>query len=152
MENWGAMTYRETNLLWDEKESSEINKQRIAAVLTHEMAHLWFGDLVTCDWWSTTWLNEGFARYFQYFGTHLVEKEWDLPGQFVVEQLQGVLPMDSLPGTHPMTNPEVYTPGQSSAMFSSISYNKGASIIRMIEHHMKTANFKKALQSYLKLK
>uniref|UniRef100_A0A336KRZ8 Aminopeptidase N n=2 Tax=Culicoides sonorensis TaxID=179676 RepID=A0A336KRZ8_CULSO len=149
MENWGAMTYRETNLLWDEQDSSAINKQRIAAVLTHEIAHLWFGDLVTCEWWSETWLNEGFARYFQYHGTHLVENKWNLPWQFVVEQVQSVFQMDSLPGTWPMTNPEVYTPGQSSAMFGSISYNKGASIIRMMEHHMGSDKFQLAIQKYI---
>lgn len=99
--------------------------------------------------WSETWLNEGFARYFQYFGTHLVETKWELPMQFVVEQLQGVFQIDSTDKTYPMTNPEVYTPSQASAMFGSISYNKAASIIRMMEHHIGTANFKSALQKYI---
>ncbi|XP_063707019.1 membrane alanyl aminopeptidase-like [Culicoides brevitarsis] len=151
MENWGAMTYREANLLWDEKESSVRNKQSIGAVLTHEIAHLWFGDLVTCDWWGVTWLNEGFARYFQTFGTHLVEKDWNLPEQFVVDQLHGALSSDSVTSTHPLTNPNVFTPNQCAAMFSGgITYSKGASVIRMMEHHMKTATFKSALRKYIK--
>lgn len=72
MENWGLLTYRETNLLYDADVSTDLAQQRIANVITHEQAHMWFGDLVTCDWWSVTWLNEGFARFFQYFGTAMV--------------------------------------------------------------------------------
>lgn len=72
MENWGLLTYRETNQLYDSELTTALQQQRIAAVITHEQAHLWFGDLVTCEWWGHTWLNEGFARYFQYFGTALV--------------------------------------------------------------------------------
>lgn len=72
MENWGLLTYRETALLYDESESTSMAQQRVATVIAHEQAHMWFGDLVTCDWWSMTWLNEGFARYFQYFGTAMV--------------------------------------------------------------------------------
>lgn len=72
MENWGLLTYRETALLYDPAVSTDLAQQRVATVITHEQAHMWFGDLVTCDWWSYTWLNEGFARYFQYFGTALL--------------------------------------------------------------------------------
>lgn len=72
MENWGLLTYRETNLLYDADVTTDLGQQRIAAVISHEQAHMWFGDLVTCDWWSLTWLNEGFGRFFQYFGTAIV--------------------------------------------------------------------------------
>lgn len=72
MENWGLLTYRERALLYDEGRSPLSSKQSIASVIAHEQAHMWFGDYVTCKWWSYTWLNEGFARYFQYFATHMV--------------------------------------------------------------------------------
>lgn len=68
----GLLTYRESALLYDPKNPSKVSKNRIASVITHEQAHLWFGDLVTCNWWEHTWLNEGFARFFQYFVTAVV--------------------------------------------------------------------------------
>lgn len=149
MENWGLLTYRETNILYRSDDSTSLQQQRIAAVITHEIAHMWFGDLVTCEWWDVTWLNEGFARYFQYFGTAFVEQNWGLLHQFVVEQLQGVMQMDSLESTHPMTS-DVYTPAQVSNIFDSISYNKGAVTLRMVEHIMTTEKFRDALRAYLK--
>lgn len=149
MENLGLLTYRETALLYDEEDSSDIAKQRVATVITHEQAHMWFGDLVTCEWWSYTWLNEGFARYFQYFGTALVEDKWNLGEQFVVEQLQNVMIMDSQLTTHPMTL-DVESHTELSKAFDSISYNKGASVIRMMEHMIGSDKFKTALQKYLR--
>jgi len=69
MENWGLVTYRESRMLYDEKESSAIAQQNVASVITHEITHMWFGNLLTPEWWSYLWLSEGFARYFEYFGT-----------------------------------------------------------------------------------
>ncbi|KAH8358872.1 hypothetical protein KR093_002952 [Drosophila rubida] len=149
MENWGLLTYRERSLLVDESATTLSSRQSIAAVVAHEQAHMWFGDLVTCQWWSYTWLNEGFARFFQYFGTAFVETEWELEKQFVVDQIQSVMAMDSTVSTNPLTDPNTFTPAHLSRMFNSISYNKGATFIRMIEHTMGTANFQKALQEYL---
>ncbi|XP_058061219.1 membrane alanyl aminopeptidase [Anopheles bellator] len=149
MENWGLLTYRETNILYRADDATSLQQQRIAAVISHEIAHQWFGDLVTCEWWDVTWLNEGFARYFQYFGTETVETTWELGHQFVVEQLQGVMQMDSLASTHPMTHP-VYTPAQASAIFDNISYNKGAVILRMMEHFLTPTRFQTALRQYIK--
>ncbi|XP_064552682.1 membrane alanyl aminopeptidase [Drosophila montana] len=149
MENWGLLTYRERSLLVDESATTLSSRQSIAAVVAHEQAHMWFGDLVTCKWWSYTWLNEGFARFFQYFGTAFVETEWELEKQFVVDQLQSVMAMDSTNATNPLSDPNTYTPAHLSRMFNSISYNKGATFIRMIEHTMGTENFQKSLQEYL---
>ncbi|XP_058118577.1 uncharacterized protein LOC131284057 [Anopheles ziemanni] len=149
MENWGLLTYRETNILYRSDDSTSLQQQRIAAVIAHEIAHQWFGDLLTCEWWDVTWLNEGFARYYQFFGTALVEPSWDLEHQFVVEQLQGVMQMDSLTSTHPMTHP-VYTQSQVSGIFDNISYNKGAVVLRMMEHFMTPSTFQAALRAYVK--
>ncbi|XP_017103497.2 membrane alanyl aminopeptidase-like [Drosophila bipectinata] len=149
MENWGLLTYRERSLLVDESATTLASRQAIAAVVAHEQAHMWFGDLVTCEWWSYTWLNEGFARYFQYFGTAMAEDKWDLENQFVVDQVQSVMAMDSTNATNPLTDPNTYTPAHLSRMFNSISYNKGASFIRMIKHTMGETEFQLALQNYL---
>ncbi|EDV93346.1 membrane alanyl aminopeptidase [Drosophila grimshawi] len=149
MENWGLLTYRERSLLVDESATTLASRQSIAQVVAHEQAHMWFGDLVTCKWWSYTWLNEGFARFFQYFGTAFVEKNWELEKQFVVDQIQSVMGMDSTIATNPLSDENTYTPAHLSRMFNSISYNKGAAFIRMIEHTMGTENFQKSLQEYL---
>lgn len=69
MENWGLITYRESRLLYDENSTSDIAKQSIASVIIHELTHMWFGNMITPEWWSYLWLSEAFARYFQYFGT-----------------------------------------------------------------------------------
>lgn len=69
MENWGLITYRESRLLYDEHSTSDVAKQSIASVIIHELTHMWFGNMVTPEWWSYLWLSEAFARYFQYFGT-----------------------------------------------------------------------------------
>lgn len=150
MENLGLLTYREANLLFSQTKTLSMTKQRIAAVIAHEQAHMWFGDLVTCDWWSYTWLNEGFARYYQYHGTAMSETNWALEHQFVVEQLQGVFQMDSSNNTHPMTDPSVNTPSEVSGIFDNISYNKGATFIRMIEKHLGTDRWRNALRAYLR--
>lgn len=69
MENWGLITYRESRLLYDEHSTSDVAKQSIASVIIHELTHMWFGNMITPEWWSYLWLSEAFARYFQYFGT-----------------------------------------------------------------------------------
>jgi aminopeptidase N len=88
MENWGLITYRETALLYKEGVSAASNKQRIAIVVSHELAHQWFGNLVTPSWWTDLWLNEGFASYVEYLGVEEVQPELKLLEQFVVQDLQ----------------------------------------------------------------
>lgn len=126
-------------------------QQRVAAVVAHEQAHMWFGDLVTCEWWKYTWLNEGFARYFQYFVTALVQTDWDLDLQFVPDQLHGALGIDSLEYSYPLTR-DVNTPDEIQETLGTISYQKGASIVRMTEHLLGRDKFLFALQQYLKQK
>ncbi|XP_068909492.1 aminopeptidase N-like [Tenebrio molitor] len=148
MENWGLLTYRETGLLWDEKDSSNLYRQRLENVVSHEIAHMWFGNLVTTHWWSDTFLNEGFARYFQYFGTAEIEPAWELDKQFAVEQVQAILLSDTSPNSAPLSSP-ASSPAQVSGRFSSISYNKGASVFRMVKHFMGEDKFKAGIQTYL---
>ncbi|RZB40073.1 Peptidase M1 and/or CopC domain containing protein, partial [Asbolus verrucosus] len=149
MENWGLATYRETALLWDEQKSSNRYKQRIATVITHELAHMWFGDLVTTHWWDDTFLNEGWATYLEYFITAKVLNDWQLEKQFVLDELQPMLQIDSLQSSRPLSF-KASTPAEVSSRFTSVSYNKGGSILRMVENFMGTENFKKGITKYLK--
>uniref|UniRef100_A0A182QDN7 Aminopeptidase n=1 Tax=Anopheles farauti TaxID=69004 RepID=A0A182QDN7_9DIPT len=149
MENWGLITYRESSLLYVPEEATSLQQQRIASIIAHELAHQWFGNLVTCEWWDVTWLNEGFATYFEYFGTALVESTWELDQQFVLEKVQSALLSDSSSTTHPMTHP-VYTQTEASAMFDSISYNKGGVVLRMMQHYLTDVVFQTAIRDYVK--
>jgi aminopeptidase N len=156
MENWGLITFRETALLWNADYSSNEYKQRVASVVAHEIAHMWFGNLVTFRSWSDPFLNEGFARYFQYFATAQVETEWELEEQFVVEQVQQALAVDvemnssfaNANATHALSSAAT-TPEEISARFDTITYNKGASVIRMFAHAVGLDNFQKGLREYL---
>ncbi|KAJ8921487.1 hypothetical protein NQ315_003105 [Exocentrus adspersus] len=148
MENWGLVTYRETAILWDINESSNRYRQRVATVIAHEFAHQWFGDLVTPKWWSEIFLNEGFATYFEFFTTHEVLPSWQLDKQFVIEELHAALLDDSLENAHALQS-SCSTPAEISSKFSTISYSKGGSVLRMVEHVMQLQNFRTGLQNYL---
>ncbi|GJQ73766.1 hypothetical protein Trydic_g18707 [Trypoxylus dichotomus] len=148
MENWGLVTYRETALLWDRNESTNNNMQRVATVIAHEFAHMWWGNLVTLDWWQWTWLNEGFARYYQYYITSLVETSWELMNQFVIEQQQVIFGSDALESS-PALNAKALTEKEISSKFASVSYNKGASVIRMMINFLGEENYKNGIQQYL---
>lgn len=148
MENWGLITYRETAMLYDEKISSVSNKQRVATVVAHELAHQWFGNLVTPKWWDDLWLNEGFASYVEYIGVDHVEPSWKMLDQFVVEENQDVLKADSLSTSHQISIP-VNNPDEINEIFDRISYGKGASIIRMMNHFLTEDVLKAGLRNYL---
>lgn len=134
-EHWGIITFRETAIYYNSKESSSANKQRVATVISHEMAHQWFGNLVTLKWWDDLWLNEGFASYVEYKGTAYVEPNWEMDFQFCTRTLLPVMEDDALVSSHPIIQ-TVETPDQINAIFDKISYNKGASILRMLEDFM----------------
>lgn len=148
MENWGAVTYRETALLVDEQLSSTANKQWIALVIAHELAHMWFGNLVTMQWWTHLWLNEGFASYIEYLAVDNLFPKWKVWTQFVFMDHCRALELDSLKNTHPI-EVEVQHPKEISEIFDAVSYSKGASIIRMLASYLGTAAFRKGLQYYL---
>lgn len=151
MENWGLVTYRESALLYDPRSSSIGNKERTVTVIAHELAHQWFGNLVTVDWWNDLWLNEGFASYVEYLGADYAEPTWNLKDLIVQNELYRVMAVDALASSHPLSSPanEVNTPAQISELFDSITYSKGASVIRMLSSFLTEDLFKKGLSSYL---
>ncbi|CAH1983246.1 unnamed protein product [Acanthoscelides obtectus] len=151
MENWGLITYREAMFLYDPKEDQSIDKQTVARVIAHELAHSWFGNLVTLAWWSEVFLNEGFARYFEHKAVNEVFPDWELDKQFVVATLQSALATDDLQSIQALQS-EVITPAQIDAKFKAdTSYGKGGSILRMVEHFMGSEQFKSGIQKYLML-
>ncbi|XP_064214193.1 aminopeptidase A isoform X3 [Tribolium castaneum] len=149
MEHWGLVTYRETALLYNNKTHSASNKQRVAEVVAHELAHSWFGNLVTMDWWNNLWLNEGFATYIAAKGIHAITPEWQMMDQFLINTLHSILSLDATQGSHPIIQ-TVETPDQITEVFDSVSYNKGASVLRMLETVVTPATFQKGVTNYLK--
>ena len=102
MENWGLITYRETSLLYSPEETSAQSKQWIAVVIAHELAHQWFGNLVTMKWWNDLWLNEGFASWMEYIGVDHIQPDWHMMDQFFLEIVSPALQLDSLTTSHPI--------------------------------------------------
>src|SRR3989338_2407982 len=123
MENWGAITYRESALLVDENNSSVSNKQWVALVIAHELAHQWFGNLVTMEWWTHLWLNEGFASYIEYLAVDKLFPHWDIWTQFSTNELGIALRLDALLHTHPIEIP-VHHPDEIGEIFDEVSYSK----------------------------
>ncbi|XP_072241404.1 aminopeptidase N-like [Leuresthes tenuis] len=152
MENWGLITYRETALLYDEAFSSNSNKERIATIIAHELAHMWFGNLVTLRWWNDLWLNEGFASYVEYLGADKAEPEWNVKDLIVLNDVHRVFAVDALASSHPLSSKEedIQRPAQISELFDAISYSKGASVLRMLSDFLTETVFQKGLQTYLK--
>nr|XP_010592130.1 aminopeptidase N [Loxodonta africana] len=151
MENWGLVTYRENSLLFDPLSSSISNKERVVTVIAHELAHQWFGNLVTVAWWNDLWLNEGFASYVEYLGADYAEPSWNLKDLIVVNEVYRVMAVDALASSHPLSSPadEVNTPAQISEQFDTIAYSKGASVLRMLSSFLTEEVFKEGLVSYL---
>ena len=153
MENWGAITFREIGLLVDEKETSTAYRQMVALVIAHELAHQWFGNLVTMEWWTHLWLNEGFATYIEHFAVAELYPEYDVWSQFVVATtghgLGNALRLDALKNTHPI-EVEVHHPNEIGEVFDIVSYDKGASVIRMLAEYLGPKHFRDGLRSYLK--
>nr|AVZ46160.1 Aminopeptidase N [Parahyaena brunnea] len=151
MENWGLVTYRESALLYDNQSSSIGNQERVVTVIAHELAHQWFGNLVTLEWWNDLWLNEGFASYVEYLGADYAEPTWNLKDLMVLNDVYRVMAIDALATSHPLSTPasEINTPAQISEVFDSISYSKGASVLRMLSSFLTEDLFKKGVASYL---
>ncbi|XP_070776751.1 glutamyl aminopeptidase isoform X2 [Enoplosus armatus] len=149
MENWGLITYRETNLLYDENQSSSYNKQRVASVIAHELVHQWFGNIVTMDWWDDLWLNEGFASFFEYIGVEKAEPSWGMRDIMIISDVLPVMVDDALLSSHPIIV-NVSSPAEITSVFDAISYSKGASILRMLEDWLGKDKFRDGCRAYLK--
>ncbi|KAJ8344161.1 hypothetical protein SKAU_G00314900 [Synaphobranchus kaupii] len=152
MENWGLITYRETNLLYDPRISSNANKERTASIIAHELAHMWFGNLVTLRWWNEVWLNEGFASYVEYLGADYAEPSWNIKDLMVLNDVHRVFAIDALASSHPLSSKEeeINKPEQINELFDAISYSKGASVLRMLSEFLTEDVFVRGLRTYLK--
>jgi puromycin-sensitive aminopeptidase len=148
MENLGAVTFRDTALLVDETNSSLNTRMRVADVVAHEMAHLWFGDLVTMNWWDDLWLNEAFATWMAQKAVAELKPEWRLWDDFAVER-GSTLDLDSISATRAVRSP-VNSPSDALEMFDEITYSKGASLLRMLETYLTEERFQKGIQLYMK--
>ena len=148
MENWGAITYRETALLYDPENSSANTKQRIMEVVAHEMAHMWFGDLVTMEWWDDLWLNESFASWMGDKAVDHQYPEWNMWTQFVYQDTNSGLSLDGLRNSHPI-EAKVEDPAQIRELFDAISYSKGGAVLRMLEDFLGPEAFQRGLHGYL---
>uniref|UniRef100_A0A3B5M7T9 Aminopeptidase n=1 Tax=Xiphophorus couchianus TaxID=32473 RepID=A0A3B5M7T9_9TELE len=151
MENWGLVTYRETNLLYDPETSSNSNKETTVTIIAHELAHMWFGNLVTLRWWNEVWLNEGFASYVSYLGADYAEPDWNVKDLIVLDDVQKVFAVDALVSSHPLTSKEdsINLPGQIMEQFDTISYSKGAAVLRMLSDFLSESVFKQGLSFIL---
>ncbi|TMI39984.1 M1 family metallopeptidase [Candidatus Bathyarchaeota archaeon] len=147
MENWGAITYREI-LLHVDKDTSIRARKSVAHVIAHEIAHMWFGDLVTMKWWDDLWLNESFATFMDFKSTHQAYPDWKVWQDFVRTSTSGAMGRDALTKTHPIMA-RVHDPEEIEELFDEISYGKGASILRMIEAYIGPENFKNGVRHYL---
>lgn len=148
MENWGLITYRSTALLFSEEKSDPSYKKKVTYVVAHEIAHQWFGNLVTMQWWDELWLNEGFATWVGYNAVDYLFPEWSIFNDFVSESLQQALELDGLRNSHPIQVP-VVDALDIDAIFDKISYLKGASAILMISNFLGESTFLKGVAKYL---
>ncbi len=148
MENWGAITFREAALLGDEKTMSLPGKQRIAMIIAHELAHQWFGDLVTMAWWDDMWLNESFATFMAYKVVDRIFPEWRYMDYYREDVTGRGLVADWFINTHAISM-KVDKPGQIEELFDDIGYEKGGSVLFMLENFVGTETFRKGLKIYL---
>jgi len=147
MENFGAITYRETDLLIDPKTASDAAKEEVSVVIAHEMAHQWFGDLVTMQWWDNIWLNEGFATWMENKPVAAMHPEWNID-QTVVNNEDGTLGLDAQPTTRAI-RAKADTPDEINQMFDGIAYGKAGAVLLSIENYLGAETFRKGVHAYL---
>ncbi len=149
MENWGAITFREDRLLSNPKTAPSQEKIATISTISHELEHMWFGNLVTMAWWDDLWLNESFADVRAYNGLEESYPELDPWAEFLSKRVAGAYIIDGLKNSHPV-HVNVNSPSEIREIFDAISYSKGGMILRMIEHLLGKDTYRKGLQIYLK--
>jgi len=148
MENWGAIFFSQDDILFDSSASTERERQRVFLVVSHEMAHQWFGDLVTMAWWDNLWLNEGFARWMQTHAADALHPEWNT-GLQAARIYESGKRADAQVSTHPVLQP-VVSAEQAAQAFDSITYNKGAAVITMLEAYVGANAFRDGVREYMR--
>lgn len=148
MENFGAITFRETALLVDPRAGTHAELGRVADVVSHENAHMWFGDLVTMSWWNGLWLNEAFATFMEMLSVDAWKPEWKRWETFSVARA-AAFSVDGLKNTRAIEYP-VRVPKDAEAMFDVLTYEKGASVLRMLEQHIGPTVFRDGVRRYLR--
>jgi len=147
MENFGAITYRESDFLLDSKNASVGEQEEVANVVAHEMAHQWFGDMVTMQWWDNIWLNEGFATWMENKPVEAWKPEWNIP-QSVAAENQGTLNLDARRVTRTI-RAKADTPDEINEMFDGISYGKAGAVLLMVENYLGEETFRRGVHKYL---
>lgn len=148
MENWGVNTYRETSLLFDPDTSSISDQLWVTMVIGHELAHQWFGNLVTMEWWNDIWLNEGFARYMEFVSVGATYPDLKVE-EYLLNTCFAAIGRDSLNSSRPISSP-AENPTQIKEMFDTVSYDKGACILHMLRHFLGDDVFQRGIVQYLK--
>ncbi|XP_025722594.1 endoplasmic reticulum aminopeptidase 1 [Callorhinus ursinus] len=147
MENWGLTTYRESSLLFDIEKSSAADKLGVTMIVSHELAHQWFGNLVTMQWWNDLWLNEGFAKFMEFVSVSVTHPEMKVDDYFFGKCFN-VMEVDALNSSHPIST-AVEDPAQIREMFDEVSYEKGACILNMLRDYLGADAFKSGIVQYL---
>jgi puromycin-sensitive aminopeptidase len=147
MENLGCVTFRETLLLADPATSTQGEQQNLVDVIAHELAHMWFGDLVTMDWWNGIWLNEAFATFMEMKVTDSFRPEWERWVSFGLSRSMA-FDTDALDATRPIEYP-VISPADAEGMFDVLTYEKGAAVVRMLEQYLGEEPFREGIRHYM---
>ena len=147
MENLGCVTFREILLLVDPATTTQAELLNVTDVINHELAHMWFGDLVTMKWWNGIWLNEAFATFMEMHATDAFRPQWDRWTTFGLSRT-AAFDTDSLTNTRPIEYP-VISPADAEGMFDILTYEKGAAVVRMLEQYLGEDQFRSGIRQYL---
>ncbi|XP_029156919.1 endoplasmic reticulum aminopeptidase 1-like isoform X3 [Nylanderia fulva] len=150
MENWGLIMFRESFLIYNPQNTSTETQEYMTVLMAHELAHQWFGNLVTMKWWNDVWLNEGAATFLEYKAVNHILPEWGMMDLLILYKTQRALELDALTNSHPISVP-VENPIDIESIFDAVSYYKGASILYMLEGVLCESVFKRGLNDYLNL-